>query len=166
MEIPKYLRVILIAEDSPTQAENLRYFLERHGYQVVAARNGREAVDLMTKSKPHLLISDIVMPEMDGYELCHFVRADQRLRDLPIIFLSVLSDPADIMKSLECGADSFIIKPFQEGPLIDRIQLLLASQSLREHQEKTEPIEVVFHGQKYRVNAEPLTDNEPPGFHL
>ena len=70
MEIPNNLRVILIAEDSPTQAEKLRYFLEQHGYQVVLARNGREALDKLASYKPHLLISDIVMPEMDGYELC------------------------------------------------------------------------------------------------
>jgi signal transduction histidine kinase len=153
--MPNNFRVILIAEDSPTQSENLRYFLERHGYQVVAAKNGREALDLMARHKPHLLISDIVMPEMDGYELCHCIRSDQELRDLPIIFLSVLSDPRDIMKSLECGADSFLIKPFKEEPLIERIRLLLNSQALRKH-ERAEPVEVVFHGKKYLVNADRL----------
>ena len=156
MDIPNDLRVILIAEDSPTQAENLRYFLEQQGYQVVAAKNGREALDMMARHKPNLLISDIVMPEMDGYELCHCIRSDQGMKDLPIIFLTVLSDPADIMKSLECGADGFIIKPFKEEPLIERIRLLLASQDLRKHEEKQEPVEVVFHGKKYRVNADRL----------
>lgn len=156
MDIPNNLRVILIAEDSLTQAENLRYFLEQQGYQVVAAKNGREALELMTRYKPDLLISDIVMPEMDGYELCHCIRSDQGMQDLPIIFLTVLSDPADIMKSLECGADGFIIKPFKEEPLIERIRLLLASQDLRKHEEKQEPVEVVFHGKKYRVNADRL----------
>src|SRR5574340_149797 len=151
MEIPNNLKVILIAEDSPTQAEKLRYFLEQHGYQVVAATNGREALEMMARHKPHLLISDIVMPEMDGYELCHCVRSDQDLKDLPIIFLTVLSDPVDIVKSLECGADSFIIKPFKEEPLLERVRLLLASQDLRKHQEEKEPVEVVFQGQKYRI---------------
>jgi hypothetical protein len=78
------------------------------------------------------------------------------MKDLPIIFLTVLSDPADIMKSLECGADSFIIKPFKEEPLIERIRLLLASQDLRQHQEKQGPVEVDFHGQKYRIKADRL----------
>ncbi len=156
MEIPNDLRVILIAEDSPTQAENLRYFLEQHGYQVVAAKNGREALDMVARYKPHLLISDIVMPEMDGYQLCHSIRAEQGMEDLPIIFLTVLSDPADIMKSLECGADSFIMKPFKEEPLIERIRLLLASQDLRKRKEKPEPVEVVFHGKKFRINADRL----------
>lgn len=156
MEIPDNLTVILIAEDSPTQSENLRYFLERHGYRVVSARNGREALDLMARHKPQLVISDIIMPEMDGYELCQCIRSDQELKDLPIIFLTVLSDPADIMKSLECGADSFIIKPFNEEPLIERIRLLLAIQSLRKPEERQEPVEVVFHGKKYLVNADRL----------
>jgi signal transduction histidine kinase len=153
--MPNNLKVILIAEDSPTQAENLSYFLERHGYQVVAAKNGRVALNMVADHKPDLLISDIVMPEMDGYELCHCIRSNQELRDLPIIFLSVLSDPTDIMKSLECGADSFIIKPFKEEPLIERIRLLLASQTLRKR-EKPEPVEVVFHDKSYRVNADRL----------
>lgn len=156
METQTNLRVILIAEDSPTQSENLRYFLEQHGYQVVAARNGREALEMMAKFKPNLLISDIVMPEMDGYELCHCIRTDQGIKDLPIIFLTVLSDPADIMKSLECGADGFIIKPFKEEPLLERIQLLLASQDIRKYEKKPEPVEVVFHGQKYWINADRL----------
>ena len=156
MKIPNDLKVILIAEDSLTQAENLRYFLERHGYQVVAAKNGREALDMVARHKPHLLISDIVMPEMDGYQLCHSIRSGQDLKDLPIIFLTVLSDPVDIMKSLECGADGFIIKPFKEEPLIERIRLLLASQDLRKSEEKQEPVEVVFRGKKFRVNADRL----------
>jgi signal transduction histidine kinase/DNA-binding response OmpR family regulator len=156
MEIPNELTVILIAEDSPTQTENLRYFLEKHGYKVIAAQNGRDALDMIERYKPHLLISDIIMPEMDGYELCRCLRTDLGLRDLPIIFLTVLSDPADIMKSLECGADSFIIKPFQEGPLLERIRLLLASQGLRQRQERQEPVEVDFHGKKYQVNADRL----------
>ncbi len=141
MATPNNLKVILIAEDSPTQAEKLRYFLEQHGYQVIAAKNGREALDLMTSHKPDLLISDIVMPEMDGYELCHCIRTDQGWKDLPVIFLTILSDPADIMKSLECGADSFIIKPFKEEPLLERIRLLFASQALRQSAEPQEPVE-------------------------
>ncbi|MFI5330934.1 MAG: response regulator [Desulfobaccales bacterium] len=156
MEIPNELRVILIAEDSPTQAESLRYFLEQHGYQVVAAKNGREALDMMAGHKPHLLLSDIVMPEMDGYELCQFIRSDQGMKDLPVIFLTRLSDPADIMKSLECGADGFIIKPFKAETLIERIRLLIASRDLRKREEKQEPLEVAFQGKKYWVNADRL----------
>ncbi len=152
MEIPNDFRVILIAEDSPTQAENLRYFLEQHGYQVVAAKNGREALEMMARHKPNLLISDIVMPEMDGYELCQFIRSDQGMKDLPVIFLTVLSDPADIMKSLECGADGFIVKPFKEEPLLERIRLMSTGQDLRKR-EKPEPVEVTFQGKKYWVNA-------------
>ena len=154
MDIPHDFRVILIAEDSPTQAENLRYFLEQHGYQVVTAKNGREALEMMARYKPNLLISDVVMPEMDGYELCDCIRSDPNLKDLPVIFLTVLDDPAEIMKSLECGADGFIVKPFKEEPLLERIRLMSASQNLRKHEEKQEPVEVVFRGQKYRVNAD------------
>ena len=134
MEIPNNFRMILIAEDSPTQAENLRHFLEQHGYQVSAAKNGREALEMMARHKPNLLISDIVMPEMDGYELCQFIRSDPNLKDLPVVFLTVLSDPADIMKSLECGADGFIVKPFKEESLLERLRLMSTGQDLRKRE--------------------------------
>jgi two-component system sensor kinase len=154
MKNPKNIRVILIAEDSPTQAEKLRYSLERHGYQVITAKNGREALELVAKSKPDLLISDIVMPEMDGYELCHFIRSDRGMKDLPILFLSVLSEPTDIMKSLECGADGFIMKPCKEEVLIERIRLLIANQALRKRDQEQNPVEVTFYDKKYQVNAD------------
>ena len=70
----KDLEEILIVEDSPTQAERLRYVLEQHGYRVSLARNGREAMDLLANHRPSLVISDILMPEADGYEVCRFVR--------------------------------------------------------------------------------------------
>ena len=101
---------ILIAEDSPTQAEKLRSLLEEHGYAVVAAPDGKQALEAARRSKPTLVISDVMMPEMDGFELCREIKRDDRLKDVPVILLTSLSDVRDIMK----GIDRDRIKKFFE----------------------------------------------------
>src|ERR1039458_4872075 len=105
---------ILIVEDSPTQTEHLRHILEQNDYQVRIATDGREALGVMADWKPSLIISDIVMPEMDGFELCRRIKSDQRYRDIPVVLLTALDDPHDVIKALECGADNFISKPYDE----------------------------------------------------
>src|SRR4030042_4233173 len=126
---------ILIAEDSPTQAEQLRYILETEGYQVSVARNGKEALSLLSKSRPTAVISDIVMPEMDGYQLCRQIKADERLKDIPVILVTSLSEPRDVIKGLECGADNFITKPYDETFLLSRIRYLLLNREFRHKEE-------------------------------
>src|SRR6185369_9600301 len=117
--------LILIVEDSPTQAEQLRYMLEKHSYRVTVARNGNEALAMMSKVNPGLIISDIVMPEMNGYELCRRVKALDDRRDIPVILLTSLADPHDVIKGLACGADNFITKPYDEDYLVSRIMDVL-----------------------------------------
>src|SRR5690349_20521438 len=102
---------ILIVEDSATQAVQLRYHLESQGYSVVVARNGREALALASEKPPSIVISDVVMPEMDGYTLCRNIKAKPALTNIPVILLTSLSSPHDVLHGLECGADNFIRKP-------------------------------------------------------
>jgi DNA-binding response OmpR family regulator len=102
---------VLIVEDSPTQAKKLSYFLEEHGFQCLLARSGKEGLESMREHVPTLVISDVVMPEMDGFEFCKRVKLDASLKDTPIILLTSLSDTSDIIGGLECGADNFITKP-------------------------------------------------------
>ena len=99
---------ILIVEDSATQTLRLQNTLEKNGFTVTAARDGRAALDALAQNRPTLIISDIQMPVMDGYELCRQLKADPALRDLPIILLTSLSAPQDIIRGLECGADNFV----------------------------------------------------------
>ena len=106
---------ILIAEDSPTQAEQLRFLLEEHGYGVVTAGNGKEALMAAVAHKPTLVISDIVMPEMNGYELCKAIKSHEKLKDVPVILVTTLSDPSDVISGLACGADNFIRKSIETG---------------------------------------------------
>jgi signal transduction histidine kinase/DNA-binding response OmpR family regulator len=150
------LEEILIIEDSPTQAERLRYVLEQHGYRVSLARNGREAMDSLANHKPSLVISDILMPEADGYEVCRFVRQRQDLQNLPVILLTALSDPVDVMRALECGADNFLVKPFEEDQLLQRVQLFLLNHDLRKPEGEQASLDIVFQGQKYFINSNRL----------
>jgi diguanylate cyclase (GGDEF)-like protein len=112
---------ILIVEDSPTQAEQLRCLLEKHGYTVEIARSGEEALELIGMSVPALVISDIVMPGMDGYELCRILHQNPYTWTIPVILLTQLDSSRDILRALESGADSFIAKTSGEEHLIAKI---------------------------------------------
>src|SRR5512135_3349379 len=118
---------ILIAEDSPTQAEQLRLILEQHGYGTEVAQDGREALEYLSRRRPTLIISDVMMPEMDGYELCKAVKADEQFKDIPVMLLTALSDPRAVLKGLECGADNFFTKPYDEQYLLSRIRHIVAN---------------------------------------
>ncbi len=147
-------RHILIVEDSPTQAERLKYILEQHGYQVSVTKNGREALAAMDKRKPVVVISDIMMPEMDGYQLCRQIKADEKLKDLPVILLTSLADPVDVVKGLECGADNFITKPYEENYLLSRLQYILINRELQRSEKMQMGVEIFFAGRKYFIRSE------------
>ncbi|MFH1070276.1 MAG: PAS domain S-box protein [Candidatus Glassbacteria bacterium] len=155
-DIPNNEMEILIVEDSPTQALNLQYLLEKNNYKVSAARNGREALDFVKKKKPTLIISDIVMPEMDGFELCRNIKTDESLKDIPILILSALSDPEDIIKGLSNGADNFLTKPYEEKLLLSRIEYVLVNRNMRKNLSSDLGIEIYFAGKKYFINSDRL----------
>jgi DNA-binding response OmpR family regulator len=145
---------ILIVEDSLVQAAYLQDMLEQHSYHVSVAHNGKEALASIEKHKPSIVISDIIMPEMDGYELCRRIRADEDLKDIPVILLTQLSDPKDVITGLECGADNFVTKPYSEGFLLSRIQYVLMNQELRKGIVTEEAIEIFFANQKYSITSD------------
>jgi PAS domain S-box-containing protein len=145
---------ILIAEDSPTQADQLKYILEQHNYSVSIATNGKQALALMDHQKPTLVISDIVMPEMDGYELCRAMKSDEKLRDIPVILLTSLSGPEDVINGLKCGADNFIRKPCDERLLIGRIQYILANREVRRNEKMHIGVELLIGGEKHFITSE------------
>jgi signal transduction histidine kinase/DNA-binding response OmpR family regulator len=147
---------ILAVEDSPTQALQLQYILEQHGYRAAVAQNGQDALAFMRQHKPTMVISDILMPEMDGYQLCQQIKADADLADVPVILLTSLSDPKDVIKGLECGADSFIVKPYAEDFLLSRIQYTLANQRVRQVERTQMGLEIFFAGQTYFITSDRL----------
>jgi PAS domain S-box-containing protein len=118
---------VLMAEDSATQAAILRLILEEEGASVEHARDGREGAALFEREDFHIVLSDIVMPEMDGFELCRHIKGLPRGRKVPVILLTAMTDPTDIIRGLEAGADSFITKPYEPVYLIERIKGILAA---------------------------------------
>ena len=145
---------ILVAEDSRAQAQQIRNLLEEHGYNVTLVSNGKEALAAARKSPPSLIISDIVMPEMDGYRLCCEVKADNNLKKIPLILLTSLSDPHDVIKGLQCKADNFITKPYDEKNLLSLIQNILANKEPQSGKKTQEGLEVLFSGEKYTITSE------------
>ena len=145
---------ILIAEDSPTQAEQLRYVLERQGYGVTVANNGRQALELLDGFTPHLIITDIVMPEMDGFELCKRVKDDDRLRDIPVVMLTSLTASEDVLEGLASGADSFIPKPYHEDYLIANLQQIQANRRMSQTERVRIGVEISFGGKKRFITAD------------
>jgi PAS domain S-box-containing protein/putative nucleotidyltransferase with HDIG domain len=147
---------ILIVEDSPTQAEQLKFVLEKYNYVVQIAHDGKEALSLVQKDRPLIIISDILMPEMDGYEFCRHVKANAKFKDIPFVLLTTLSDPEDVIKALECGADNFITKPCDEKSLIARIQHLASSMSIEEVDGAQLKLAIRFGKHKYTINSNRL----------
>ena len=145
---------ILIAEDSPTQATQIKHLLESHHYKVSVARDGKKAMDWLTKHKTALVISDIMMPEMSGYELCKQIKSNKTTSHIPVILLTRLSDAEEIIEGLSCGADSFITKPFNEDHLLSNIEKFL-SEGNREDQKKVPfGVQIFYKGEKRLIQAE------------
>jgi hypothetical protein len=144
---------ILIIEDSLTQALRLQDSLEKNNFETQIANNGKAGLDLL-KQKPYtLVISDIIMPEMDGYEVCRRIKSNDALKSIPVILLTSLSDPHDVIEALECGADNFVTKPYNEKFLISRIQNILINRQLRLDGMSEMGIEIVFAGRKHFITS-------------
>lgn len=144
---------ILIVEDSPTQAVELHYILEKHGYRAFIVGNGIEALHHLKKRQPAVVISDIMMPDMDGYELCRRIKADDQLKHVPVILLTSLFDPKDVLRGLESGADDFFTKPYEERFLLERIQRILFYRVTFDHP-ATKDMAVRFEGEKYAIPSD------------
>jgi DNA-binding response OmpR family regulator len=147
---------VVIAEDSATQAQQLQYILEKQGYRVTAAPNGRLALEAARRDKPALIISDVIMPEMNGYELCRRIKSDEQLSDVPVVLVTTLSDPHDVIRGLECRADNFILKPYDAEQLLHRIQFVLVNSRMRRSEHSGMGLEIVFGGQKHFITADRL----------
>lgn len=109
---------ILVAEDDPAVLAGVRGLLELADYEVMAAANGQEALAALETFSPHLVISDIMMPRMDGYELYAAMRARPEWADTPFIFLTARAEKHDVRRGKELGVDDYLVKPFEEGDLL------------------------------------------------
>jgi PAS domain S-box-containing protein len=144
---------ILIVEDSKTQAEVLERLLLDQGYTVTVARNGREGLARARDLMPDLVVSDIVMPEMTGFELCREIKNDPQLKVIPVILLTSMSDPKDVIRGLESRADNFLTKPYDPQYLLMRIRQMLESRQDSDSGDGTATL-IQFAGETYRIKAE------------
>jgi DNA-binding response OmpR family regulator len=118
---------ILIVDDEPSIVVPIQFLMEQQGYNVMVAENGESALDIIYKYKPDLILLDIMLPRIDGYEVCEIVRLDPRYRDIKIIFLTAKGREVEIAKGLALGADAYITKPFSNTELVSKVKELLAN---------------------------------------
>lgn len=121
----KNKHTILIAEDSAIQSKKLEDLFIISGFEVLSANNGVEAMSIIDSNKPDLIISDIIMPEMDGYDLCRKIKQTPSLSSIPVILLSTMNSPKDIMMGVESGVDYYLTKPYDDDYLISKIRAIL-----------------------------------------
>jgi adenylate cyclase len=113
---------ILVVDDTPANIQTLAAILKEQGYQLSVATNGRQALEVMEKMRPDLVLMDVMMPEMNGYEACQHIKASPSLRDIPIIFITAKTDTADIVRGFELGAVDYVGKPFNAHELTARVR--------------------------------------------
>ncbi|MBC2713885.1 MAG: response regulator [Desulfobacteraceae bacterium] len=150
---------ILAVEDSITQALRLEKILERNGFTVTVKHDGQSAIDYLNSHTPShtpdMVISDIIMPLVDGYGLCRRIKALPHLKDIPVVLLTSLSDTEDVFNALTSGADSFITKPYNESVLIARIQTIFQNKEHRKNLARENGIEIFFNGKMFQIPDNP-----------
>jgi two-component system alkaline phosphatase synthesis response regulator PhoP len=116
---------ILVVDDEIYIVHILDFSLGMEGYEVVTALDGEEALEKARETKPDLIVLDIMMPKMDGYETCKALKADDRTKNIPVILLSAKGRNVDMQTGYDVGADEYITKPFSPRKLVDRINAML-----------------------------------------
>jgi adenylate cyclase len=127
---------ILVIEDEPANIQTLSTLLKERGHQISIATNGRQALEVLERIRPDLILLDIMMPEMDGFETCRRIKASTAWREIPIIFLTAKTDTADIVRGFELGAVDYVAKPFNAHELLARVNTHLTLDYLHRENER------------------------------
>jgi len=122
----EFMAKILIAEDERDIRDLVAFTLRFAGHEVFAAANGEEAVELAPKVSPDLILMDVRMPRMTGYEACKVMKANPDLKDIPVVFLSAKGQESEIQQGLDVGAEAYLLKPFAPDQLTARVKEILA----------------------------------------
>lgn len=120
---------LLLIDDDPNLILLVKDYLEFRGYEVITAENGREALDILEREVPDMIICDVMMPEMDGYSFVKHVREEQRTSWIPVLFLSAKGQSQDRVKGLNTGADVYMVKPFEPEELVAQVESSLKQAS-------------------------------------
>ena len=121
------LKKILVVDDDPYILMSLEFLMKKNGYDVMVARNGTEALDIVEKQIPDIVLLDIMMPDVDGYEICRHIKKTAKLKHTKVVFMSAKSKEADIQKGYDLGAALYITKPFSTRELVKQIKELLST---------------------------------------
>ncbi len=121
------MSTILVVDDSPTLREMISALLHKTGLTISVAQDGQEAKDMIAADPPDLVVLDVVMPNMNGYELCRWVKSNPATQDVLVILCSSKSEEFDRYWGIKQGADAYVIKPFRPGDLLGTVKTLLAS---------------------------------------
>ena len=128
---------ILVVDDDPDIVESLTLVLKSESYQVEAATNAEEALEKVTAARPDLILLDVMMPRMSGFEVCRKLKTDPATRDIPILMVTALNEMVDIERGVESGTDDFISKPVNRLELVTRVRSLLRVRHLKNELERT-----------------------------
>ncbi len=139
---------ILVVEDSRTQAAQIRTHLRKHNFLVDLAHNGEDALAWLQSQTPDLILSDIVMPGMSGYDLCRTIKGDPQLEATPFVLMTALSSLRDVVEGIKCGANGFLEKPCTETQLVERIEEVLYNQRLARTDTS---VEIYFDGEHHKL---------------
>jgi PAS domain S-box-containing protein len=145
---------ILVVEDDPAQAHLLRSLLASEGFDVEVARDGQEGLDRFRAADFGLVLTDVVMPGLSGYDLCRRIKDDPDRGQVPVALLTALGDPADILQGLACGADDFLTKPLERDDLLGRVRGLFAARARRARGGPGAAVEVCCLGRRFSVTAD------------
>lgn len=115
---------ILVVDDDPYILMSLEFLMKKNGFAVMVARNGTEALDIVEKQLPDVVLLDIMMPDVDGYEICRHIKTSKKLKDAKVVFMSAKTKEADIKKGYDLGASLYITKPFSTREMVKQIKEL------------------------------------------
>lgn len=118
-------KTVLIVDDEPNIVVPIEFLMEQNGYSVLVAGSGEEALEVIAKHNPDLVLLDIMLPGIDGYEVCEIIRLDPKWKNIKIIFLTAKGRDVDVAKGMVLGADAYVIKPFSNADIIENVKKLL-----------------------------------------
>lgn len=122
--MPERARILLV-DDEPSVVRMIQKRLDNAGYEVLVAMDGEEGFRKAKEDKPDLIILDLMLPKLNGYEICLMLKKDSRYKKIPIVMFSAKAQPKDVEQGLECGADAYVRKPFRAEELLNQIRALI-----------------------------------------
>lgn len=136
MMISNEQSLILVVDDNPQNLQVIGNILKEHGYRIAVAQNGRQAIEYVEKKNPDLILLDMMMPEMDGIETCQAIKGNEKTVDIPIIFITALTDSWNKLRAFEVGAADYITKPFMKEEVMARVKVHLGLKKAIERLQK------------------------------